>query len=87
MNTFLSHFSQPEVVHRITLREHIRFGLVADKHSVLVVGAGPCGLRAAVETQLMGARTVVIEKRTGFTRNNVLKLWKFLIDDLKMLGE
>ena len=60
---------------------------MADKHSVLVVGAGPCGLRAAVETQLMGARTVVIEKRTGFTRNNVLKLWKFLIDDLKMLGE
>jgi len=62
------------------------YASVADKHSVLVVGAGPCGLRAAVETQLMGARTVVIEKRTGFTRNNVLKLWKFLIDDLKMLG-
>lgn len=62
------------------------YASIADKQSVLVVGAGPCGLRAAVETQLMGAKTVVIEKRTGFTRNNVLKLWKFLIDDLKLLG-
>ena len=59
---------------------------IADKQSVLVVGAGPCGLRAAIETQLLGAKTVVIERRNEFTRNNVLKLWKFLIDDLKLLG-
>ena len=59
---------------------------VADKQSVLIVGAGPCGLRTAIETQLLGAKTVVIERREDFTRNNVLKLWKFLIDDLKLLG-
>ena len=59
---------------------------IADKQNVLIIGAGPCGLRTAVETQLLGAKTVVIERRPDFTRNNVLKLWKFLIDDLKLLG-
>ena len=34
----------------------------------------------------MGARATVIEKRTSFTRNNVLHLWPFVIEDLKMLG-
>jgi len=53
---------------------------------VLVIGAGPVGLRTAIEAQLLGCRTVVVEARTSFTRNNVLKLWKFLIEDLKMLG-
>lgn len=42
--------------------------------------------RTAVETQMMGANTVVLERRDGYTRNNVLKLWKFLISDLKSLG-
>ena len=42
--------------------------------------------RTAIEAQLLGCRTVVVEARTSFTRNNVLKLWKFLIEDLKMLG-
>ena len=59
---------------------------IASKHSVLVVGAGPCGLRTAIETQFLGAKTVIVEAREDFTRNNVLKLWKFLIEDLKSLG-
>ena len=42
--------------------------------------------RTAVEAQLLGARTVLIERRPKFTRNNVLKLWKFLVQDLKSLG-
>lgn len=42
--------------------------------------------RTAVEAQLLGARTVIVERRPKFTRNNVLKLWKFLIQDLKSLG-
>jgi len=53
---------------------------------VLVIGGGPVGLRTAIEAQLLGCRTVVLEARTSFTRNNVLKLWKYLIEDLKMLG-
>lgn len=53
---------------------------------VVIVGCGPCGLRTAIEAQLHGARVNVIEKRTSFTRNNVLHLWPFVIEDLKMLG-
>uniref|UniRef100_A0A336MWJ0 F-actin monooxygenase n=1 Tax=Culicoides sonorensis TaxID=179676 RepID=A0A336MWJ0_CULSO len=53
---------------------------------VLVIGAGPCGLRTAIEAQLLGAKVVVVEKRDRITRNNVLHLWPFLITDLRMLG-
>ena len=60
--------------------------LNSERNRVLVVGAGPVGLRAALEAQLLGARTVIVERRPKFTRNNVLKLWKFLIHDLKALG-
>lgn len=52
----------------------------------LVLGAGPCGLRTAIELSLLGAQVVVLEKREGFTRNNVLHLWPFTIYDLKELG-
>ncbi|XP_070490277.1 F-actin-monooxygenase Mical isoform X2 [Chironomus tepperi] len=53
---------------------------------VLVIGAGPCGLRSAIEAQLLGAKVVVLEKRDRITRNNVLHLWPFLIHDLRALG-
>jgi len=61
-------------------------GRLAEGSNVLIVGAGPCGLRTAIETQMLGATTVILERRDGFTRNNVLKLWKFLMEDLKSLG-
>ena len=60
--------------------------LNSERNRVLVVGAGPVGLRTAIEAQLLGARTVIVERRPKFTRNNVLKLWKFLLHDLKSLG-
>ncbi|XP_066256405.1 F-actin-monooxygenase MICAL3 [Euwallacea similis] len=53
---------------------------------VLVIGAGPCGLRTAIEAQLLGAKVVVVEKRDRLSRNNVLHLWPFVIEDLRMLG-
>lgn len=53
---------------------------------VLIIGAGPCGLRSAIEAQLLGAKVVVVEKRDRFSRNNVLHLWPFVISDLKQLG-
>ena len=53
---------------------------------VLVVGAGPVGLRMALEAALLGARVDLVEKRSDFTRNNSLHLWPFLITDLRNLG-
>ncbi|XP_064489852.1 F-actin-monooxygenase MICAL3-like isoform X1 [Ornithodoros turicata] len=53
---------------------------------VLIIGAGPCGLRAAIEAQLLGSKVVVLEKRDRYSRNNVLHLWPFVIHDLRNLG-
>ena len=53
---------------------------------VLVVGAGPVGLRMAVEAAMLGARVDLMEKRNNFSRNNSLHLWPFLITDLRNLG-
>lgn len=61
-------------------------GLACNGTRVLVIGAGPCGLRTAIEAQLLGAKVVLIEKRDRFSRNNVLHLWPFLITDLRNLG-
>ncbi|CAC5400256.1 MICAL [Mytilus coruscus] len=58
----------------------------SDATKVLVVGAGPCGLRIAIETAFMGCKVVVIDKREAFTRNNVLHLWPFTVTDLKNIG-
>ncbi|XP_017274751.1 F-actin-monooxygenase mical1 [Kryptolebias marmoratus] len=61
-------------------------GKVCSKNKCLVLGAGPCGLRTAIELSLLGAQVVVLEKREEFTRNNVLHLWPFTIYDLRELG-
>lgn len=53
---------------------------------VLIIGGGPCGLRTAIEAQLLGAKVVVLEKRDRYSRNNVLHLWPFVIHDLRALG-
>ncbi|XP_060701565.1 F-actin-monooxygenase mical1 isoform X2 [Hemiscyllium ocellatum] len=52
----------------------------------LVLGAGPCGLRTAIELAFLGAKVVIVEKRESFSRNNVLHLWPFTIHDLRALG-
>ncbi|XP_068157141.1 F-actin-monooxygenase Mical isoform X12 [Drosophila tropicalis] len=61
-------------------------GMACSGTRVLVIGAGPCGLRTAIEAQLLGAKVVVLEKRDRITRNNVLHLWPFVITDLRNLG-
>ncbi len=61
-------------------------GYPCEKQKVLVVGSGPCGLRTAIEAQLLGSEVVVVERRDDFTRHNILKLWKFLVHDFKQLG-
>ena len=53
---------------------------------VLIVGAGPVGLRSAIEAALLGAKVDIVEKRDSFSRNNVVHLWPFAINDLRGLG-
>ncbi|XP_049819876.1 F-actin-monooxygenase Mical isoform X3 [Aethina tumida] len=61
-------------------------GKICANTRVLIIGAGPCGLRTAIEAQLLGAKVVVVEKRDRLSRNNVLHLWPFVIEDLRALG-
>ncbi|XP_040886580.1 protein-methionine sulfoxide oxidase mical3a-like [Toxotes jaculatrix] len=70
---------------RATQQEYLR-ARVCNNTTCVVIGAGPCGLRTAVELSFMGARVVLLEKRDSFSRNNVLHLWPFTIHDLRGLG-
>ncbi|XP_078340922.1 uncharacterized protein LOC111104401 isoform X4 [Crassostrea virginica] len=70
---------------RMAQREY-RKGEACSNTRVLVIGAGPCGLRTAIEAAFLGCKVVLLEKRDSFSRNNVLHLWPFLITDLKNLG-
>lgn len=70
---------------RAALKEYEQQTVCRGLH-VLVVGAGPVGLRAAVEAAFLGAHVDLVEKRDSFSRNNVLHLWPFLVKDLKALG-
>jgi len=56
------------------------------KPRVLIVGAGPAGLRMAIEASLLGARVTVLEKRSKFSRHNQLHIWDSSIRDLKNIG-
>lgn len=70
---------------RFNRQEYMR-GRACLHTNVLVIGAGPCGLRTAIELTMLGAKVVIVEKRSSFSRNNVLHLWPFLITDLRNLG-
>jgi hypothetical protein len=54
--------------------------------NVAVVGCGPIGMRFAIEAAFLGCNVFVVDKRSYFSRNNVLHLWPFTITDLKKLG-
>ncbi|XP_052437371.1 protein-methionine sulfoxide oxidase mical3b isoform X6 [Carassius gibelio] len=70
---------------RASQREYMR-GHACTSTTCLIIGAGPCGLRTAIELRFLGARVVLVEKRDTFSRNNVLHLWPFTIQDLRGLG-
>uniref|UniRef100_A0A671RTL4 Uncharacterized protein n=1 Tax=Sinocyclocheilus anshuiensis TaxID=1608454 RepID=A0A671RTL4_9TELE len=70
---------------RASHREYMR-GHACTSTTCLIIGAGPCGLRTAIELRFLGARVVLVEKRDAFSRNNVLHLWPFTIQDLRGLG-
>ncbi|XP_075711795.1 F-actin-monooxygenase MICAL3 [Rhinoderma darwinii] len=61
-------------------------GKACSNTKCLIIGAGPCGLRTAIELSFLGAKVVVVEKRDAFSRNNVLHLWPVTIHDLRGLG-
>ncbi|XP_036005283.1 protein-methionine sulfoxide oxidase mical3a [Fundulus heteroclitus] len=71
---------------RRAAQQEYQRGRVCSNMTCVIIGAGPCGLRTAVELCFMGARVVVLEKRDSFSRNNVLHLWPFTIYDLRGLG-
>jgi len=54
--------------------------------SLLIVGAGPIGLRMAIEGRLMGAQVSILESRSTFTRANVMKMWRVAKSDLFSIG-
>lgn len=60
-------------------------GRLAGRRAV-VIGAGPSGLRAAIELRLLGAQVVVLERRELFNRLNRLHLWNWCGEELKALG-
>lgn len=53
---------------------------------VAVSGAGPCGLRAAVECRMLGYRVTVVERRASFSRHNIIKTWRETVVDLLGFG-
>ena len=81
-----------QVVHKVkslmtALAENWKLRPTSDHHAnVVVSGAGPVGLRAAVEAALMGMNVHVIEKRDQFSRVNILMLWQGTADDLVAYG-
>ncbi|KAG7398051.1 hypothetical protein PHYBOEH_011782 [Phytophthora boehmeriae] len=58
----------------------------ASRKRVCIIGGGPVGLRAAIETALLGGQVVVLEKRALFSRENMLHLWPWVVQDLASIG-
>ncbi|KAJ3129902.1 hypothetical protein HK098_007656 [Nowakowskiella sp. JEL0407] len=53
---------------------------------ILISGAGPCGLRVAVEAAMVGMKVHIVERRSSFSRHNIIKTWSCTISDLLSLG-
>ncbi|MBS0655081.1 MAG: FAD-dependent monooxygenase [Verrucomicrobia bacterium] len=53
---------------------------------ILIVGGGPSGLAAAIEAKQAGAEVVIVEKRRGYTREQVLFLTGDSVQRLRRWG-
>ena len=53
---------------------------------IVIMGAGPIGLRTAIELAALGADVEVFESRDGFTRLQVVHLWEMVEQDLIEMG-
>lgn len=64
-----------------------RYGGSVVQARVVIAGAGPVGLRSAVEAKLSGVRDVICyEARSDCTRHNILKTWNPTLEDAVSLG-
>jgi hypothetical protein len=61
-------------------------GVDPENHHILISGAGPCGLRAALAGILSGFKVTIVEKRKNFSRANILTLWPQTLNDLMNFG-
>ncbi|KAJ3346645.1 [F-actin]-monooxygenase mical3 [Kappamyces sp. JEL0680] len=68
---------------KIASYESIR---AATPSAMVVSGAGPCGLRAAVDAALLGHSVVLLELRSECSRHNILNTWQQTVTDLLDLG-
>jgi len=59
---------------------------ISNEREIFISGAGPNGLRAAVDGALSGMKVTIVEKRNKFSRLNVIKTWRQTVDDLISLG-
>eukprot|EP00834_Sanchytrium_tribonematis_P003171 NODE_115_length_18417_cov_0.666012.p3 type:complete len:544 gc:universal NODE_115_length_18417_cov_0.666012:12582-10951(-) len=69
-----------------TLDKRYNSDSIKTKSKVVVSGAGPCGLRAAVELALLGHHVTLIELRSSCSRHNILKTWQATVDDMMGFG-
>lgn len=69
---------------RCSRKEYL--GRPCEMQHAVVVGAGPCGLRAAIELRLLGASVTVVERRKHISRINQLHVWSWVGEDLISLG-
>eukprot|EP00835_Amoeboradix_gromovi_P006239 NODE_699_length_5074_cov_0.203417.p1 type:complete len:547 gc:universal NODE_699_length_5074_cov_0.203417:3497-1857(-) len=53
---------------------------------LVISGCGPCGLRAAVQSAMIGFNVTCVELRDTFSRHNVIKTWRCTINDLTSFG-
>jgi len=57
------------------------------ERNILIIGAGPAGLRMAIEAAFLKFNNIVIaEKKSYFDRNEILEAWPFDLIDLRDLG-
>ena len=56
------------------------------KLRVVLIGAGPIGLRTAIELAAIGAEVTVLERRDSFNRLQIVRLWDYVEQDLIEMG-
>ncbi|KAJ3277111.1 [F-actin]-monooxygenase mical3 [Terramyces sp. JEL0728] len=80
-------YSSKTIFTMLDKRIHNASHLVAkETANVLISGAGPCGLRSAIECALLGYQVTIYELRSECSRHNILKTWESTANDLIGLG-